>query len=135
MLVRKMGLDINKYAGVTLPYEDTADIPRWAMLYVKAAYAEGIMTGSKTFTGVSFYARNNITRQEAACAVERIANADERLAMRVEYKDMSDISGWAKNAVTALTSKGIFDGDNDGRFYPKRNLSRSESAALITRIV
>lgn len=135
MLVRKMGLDINKYAGVTLPYEDTADIPRWAMLYVKAAYAEGIMTGSKTFTGVSFYARNNITRQEAACAVERIANADERLAMRVEYKDMSDVSGWAKNAVTTLTSKGIFDGDNDGRFYPKRNLSRSESAALITRIV
>ena len=92
------------------------------------------MLGSKTYTGVSFYARNNITRQEAAAAVSRIASADARLSMRVDYRDMSDVSQWAKPSVTELTSKGIFDGDNDGRFYPKRNLSRSETAALITRI-
>lgn len=135
MLVRKMGLDINRYAGVTLPYEDTSDIPGWAMLYVKAAYAEGIMLGSETFTGVSFFARQNITRQEAACAVGRIVSPDSRLAMRVGYNDTADISGWAGAAVTELTAKGIFDGDNDGKFYPKRNLSRSETAAIITRII
>lgn len=134
MLVRRLGLDPGKYAGVQLPYEDAGDIPGWALLYVKAAYAEGVMLGSKTYTGVSFYARNNITRQEAAAAVSRIASADSRLSMRVDYRDMSDVSQWAKPSVTELTSKGIFDGDNDGRFYPKRNLSRSETAALITRI-
>lgn len=134
MLVRRLGLDPGKYAGVQLPYEDAADIPGWALLYVKAAYAEGVMMGSKTYTGVSFYAGNNITRQEAAAAVVRIASADTRLSMRVDYKDINDVSQWAKSSVTELTSKGIFDGDNDGKFYPKRNLSRSETAALITRI-
>ena len=135
MLVRKMGLDINKYAGVKLPYEDISDIPGWAMLYVKAAYAENIMTGSKTYTGVAFYARENITRQEAACAVERIIPSDDRLAMQISYKDAGEISGWAQAAVNSLTAQGVFYGDNDGKFYPKRQLSRSEAAAIITRII
>ena len=135
MLVRRQKLDVDLYSDVALPYEDLQDIPAWSLPYVKAAYANGIMMGSKTYTGISFFASQNITRQEAACAVDRIATTDSRLCMPVNYNDIDQVSGWAIDAVSNLTAKGIFDGDNDGRFYPLRNLSRSESAAVISRII
>ncbi len=135
MLVRYRGLDPNAYAGVSLPYEDLSSIPRWALLYVKAAYAEGIMTGSKTYTGLAFLADDEITRQEAACAIDRITAKDGRLRMNRRYTDADQISAWAAQSVSTLTSAGVFDGDTDGRFYPKRSLSRSEAAAIITRIM
>ena len=134
MLVRKRGIDARKYAGVTLPYEDLYDIPGWAMLYIKAAYAEGIMLGSKTDTGVAFNARAYVSRQEAAVAVNRLYSADSRLAMLQQYTDETAISGWAHDAVMTLTACGVLDGDSDKRFYPVRSLSRSEAATIMTRI-
>ncbi len=135
MLVRRQKLDLDLYSDVELPYEDLQDIPAWSLPYVKAAYGAGIMMGSKTYTGVSFFASENITRQEAACAVDRITVSDPRLCMRVDYSDMDQVGGWAVQSVSNLTAKGIFDGDSDGRFYPRRNLSRSEAAAVISRIL
>ena len=104
------------------------------MLYVKAAYAEGIMEGSKTYTGTAFNANSNITRAEAATAIDRITERDTRLAMSRKYTDSKDIAKWAAEHVASVTAQGIFDGDTDGKFYPKRNLSRSEAAAILTRI-
>lgn len=134
MLVRKMGIDPEAYKDTVLPYEDADTVPSWALPYVKAAFAEGIMTGSETYTGVSFLAQNNITRAEAATAIDRIVVKDTRLSMQRTYTDEKDIANWAKPAVNSVTAQGLFDGDSDGRFYPKRNLTRSETSAIMTRI-
>ena len=134
MLVRLKKLNINKYSGVRLPYDDADKIPRWAVLYVKAAYAEGIMTGSKTGTGVSFYAADPITRQEAAVAAARAITPDPRLSTGRTYRDEAQIAAWAKESVALMSEQGLLAGDSDGRFYPKRTLSRSEAAAIMARM-
>lgn len=134
MIVRKQGIDITKYTGVKLPYEDVDSIPKWAILYVKAAYAEGIMTGSATYTGIAFNGGADITRAEAATCIYRITPLDTRLAMQIKYTDAADVPNFAKQAVTSVTAMGIFGGNPDGGFYPKKSLSRSEAAAIMMRI-
>lgn len=134
MVVRQKGLDVNDYLNVKMPYEDADDIPAWAVPYVRAAYAEGIMTGTKTDTGVKFYPDNNITRAEAASALDRLMIKDPRLCMSVSYKDQKDIGNWAKTAVASVSTQGLFEGDKDGNFYPNNNLTRSEAAVLMSKL-
>lgn len=134
MLVRSRGIDINLYQDVVLPYEDVADIPFWALPYAKAAYAEGIMMGIGTYTGVAFNGKANITRQEAACAIDRMNTDDTRLAMKAEYTDTDTVAKWASESVISLSKQGVFGGDSDGGFHPTRTLTRSEAATIMTRI-
>ena len=92
------------------------------------------MTGSKTQTGVKFYPNNDITRAEAASALDRLMIKDTRLSVASGYKDDADIGKWAKTAVSEMTTQGLFEGDKDGKFYPNRNLTRSEAAVLMSKL-
>lgn len=131
MLVKRSGLDVTKYLSVKLPYEDVDDIPAWALLYVKAAYAEGVMVGG----GKTFNPNSNITRAEAACAANNIAKVDLRLTTTNEFTDGDTIPDWAKTGVKTATEQGIFKGDEKGRFNPKNLLTRSEAAVIMTHTV
>lgn len=130
MLVRQAGIDPDAYVNVVLPYSDIGTIPAWAMPYIKAAYKTGIMTGN----GTAFNANANITRQEAACAIDRVNTDDLRLASAFSYSDMKEVSNWAKESVISLSKQSIMSGDSDGKFHPLRTLTRSECAAMLTRI-
>lgn len=52
-----------------------------------------------------------------------------------EYKDVANISSWAKDAVDFCTKRGIFQGDENRYFLPKDNITREEVAVLIERIL
>jgi len=134
MIVNRKKLDINSYVGVTLPYTDQKDIPKWALLYVKAAYAEGIMTGSKTADGLVFSPNADITRQEAASALDRLIEKDTRLVGKVKYTDESSFAKWAKKYIESASTQGLFMGNSDGKFQPDKNLTRSESAVLMSKL-
>lgn len=134
MIVSHKGLDINKYVGVTLPFEDADEIPKWALLYVKAAYAEGIMVGSKTEKGTEFFPNDDIIRAEAAAALDRLITKDTRLINNTKYADEGKFSKWMKKPIKSTTTQGLFKGDKDGKFLPNKNLSRSEAAALMSRL-
>jgi len=134
MIVNQKKLDLNNYLNVVLPYEDAAAIPKWALPYVRAAFAEGIMTGTKTETGIAFMPESNITRQEAASALDRLIDKDTRLTRTVVYGDEADIAKWAKKFVTSVSTQGLFEGDKNGNFYPNNNLTRSESAVLMSKL-
>ncbi len=134
MIVNQKKLDLNNYLNVVLPYEDAAAIPKWALPYVRAAFAEGIMTGTKTETGIAFMPESNITRQEAASALDRLIDKDTRLTRTVVYGDEADIAKWAKKFVTSASTQGLFEGDKNGNFYPNNNLTRSESAVLMSKL-
>lgn len=134
MIVSQKKLDVNKYLNTVVPYEDAADIPKWALPYVRAAYAEGIMTGTKTETGVVFLPNNDITRAEAASALDRLIDKDERLTKTVTYNDEADIQKWARRFVASVSTQGLFEGDKNGNFYPNNNLTRSESAVLMSKL-
>ncbi len=134
MIVSHKNLDINSYVGVTLPYADAQDIPKWALLYVKAAYAEGIMVGSKTNDGIKFYPNDDITRAEAATALDRLITKDTRLINNIKYTDEANFAKWSKKYIESATTQGLFKGDKDGKFLPEKNLTRSESATLMSRL-
>lgn len=51
MAANWLGLDLNAYASVSLPYTDTKDIPSWDLNAVKALYELGIMQGSRANDG------------------------------------------------------------------------------------
>ncbi len=131
MLVSRAGLDEKLYSGVKLPYSDVDSIPKWAILYVKAAYAEKIMVG----TGDAFNPFANITRAEAASAACGIAKVDDRLMLEKEYADKNLIPDWAKQTVEVATTQRIFDGNEKGEFNPLGLLTRSESAVIMTQIL
>jgi hypothetical protein len=92
------------------------------------------MTGSKTETGVVFSPNNDITRAEAASALDRLIVKDERLTKTVVYNDEKDIAKWAKKFVASVSTQGLFEGDKNGNFYPNNNLTRSESAVLMSKL-
>jgi hypothetical protein len=131
MLVGRAGIDVSKYAGVTLPYNDVDEIPSWAMLYVKAAYKENIMKGD----GIGFNPSDNIIRAEAAVAACGIANIDPRLSVTKQYTDAASIPSWAADYIKTATDQRIFDGDDTGAFRPKGLLTRSEAAVILTQIL
>lgn len=131
MLVKRSGIDQTKYADVKLPYKDIDSIPSWAMLFVKAAYAEGIMIGG----GTNFDPNSNITRAEAACAASNVADIDTRLTSSMQFIDFNTVPNWAKSSVVTATAQGIIKGDERGAFNPKNLLTRSEAAVIMTKTV
>lgn len=134
MIVNRKKLNINKYVGVKLPYKDTDSIPKWALLYIKAAYAEGIMTGSKTADGIVFSPNADITRQEAASALDRLIEKDTRLVGKVKYSDKKAFAKWAKKYIESASTQGLFMGNEQGKFQPENSLTRSESAVLMSKL-
>lgn len=50
------------------------------------------------------------------------------------YKDDADVSDTYEVAVDVLTALGVFEGEG-GSFYPQRNITRAETAAILYRIV
>ncbi len=134
MVVNRKKLDINSYVGITLPYADAEDIPKWALLYIKAAYAEGIMTGSKAGDSVVFNPNADITRQEAASALDRLIEKDSRISSSVSFTDQSTFAKWARKYIESASTQGLFMGDKDGRFNAEKNLTRSESAVVMSKL-
>ena len=66
---------------------------------------------------------------------QTIREDDDMVNSVNEYKDVANISSWAKDAVDFCTKQGIFQGDENGYFLPKDNITREEVAVLIERIL
>ena len=96
----------------------------------KALYA-GYVSGYEDGT---FRAANNITRQEAAVILSRIATrAEENLSVD-SFSDSKDIADWAKSAMDYAYSKGFFGGDDLGRLNPKATLTRAQAAKILNKL-
>ena len=50
------------------------------------------------------------------------------------FADMNCVSDYAKRAVVTCGQKGIFSGDKDGNFMPKKNANRAEAAQVIRNL-
>jgi hypothetical protein len=51
------------------------------------------------------------------------------------FADYSDISDYSRSAVAALVKVGIITGSDDNKLYPKGNLTRAQTAAIIYRLM
>lgn len=133
-LVRLKNVDPAKYKNVKLPYADLADIPKWALNYVKAAYSLGIMTGSFSGGKRYFNPNHSITRGEAAVAIEGFLPTLAGFAPKGSYRDQASIPSWCTAAITKASSYGILQGDDVGNYRYNAPITRNEIATVLTRL-
>ncbi len=131
MAARWMGLDLNAYAGVDLPYTDTAAIPAWDLNAVKALYELGVMTGSRESDGtLRANAKASITRAEAMTILGRMLEKDYGQADLSSISDVSKVPSWSKTHVATLVQLGVVNGSN-GQLRPDASVTRAEVAKML----
>ena len=103
----------------------------WYAPYVAALSERGIITG---WNGM-FEPDGKITRQDAAVMTYRAAK-DLLGGSEVQavFSDETNISDYAKDAVTRLSALKIING-YDGRFEPTNNTTRAQAATIICNVL
>ncbi len=114
-------------------FDDVADSEYYADA-VAWASANGIVEG---YGDGTFGPNDSITREQMAAIIYRYMTYKgmvDDTDYSVSYSDYSDISDYAKTAVTYCTGEGILTGNTDGTFLPLNNATRAETAAVFTRV-
>ena len=131
MTANWLGLDLSRYAGVSLPYADAASIPKWDENAVKALYAEGIMQGSKAGDGsLRANAKASITRAEAMTILGRILPQGYPQASLTAFSDAASVPSWSKDYVATLVELKVVGGSN-GKLDPNASVTRAEVAKML----
>ena len=107
----------------------------WYEPYVATAAKLGITNGKGNGT---FGIGETITREDMAVFVHRasiVASKDYKSNFETAFIDNEEISGYAKEAVSILSSAGIINGMSDGRFAPKAYTTRAQAATMIYRAI
>ena len=109
------------------PFDDTNDINA-----IKAA-AIGVTIGTSATT---FSPEDNLTREQAATMLSRLANALGKPLPRVAatFIDSDTVSSYAIEAVGQMQTTGIMDGVGDNQFSPKTPYTREQSIITILRL-
>jgi len=98
----------------------------WAKSYIEIAVSAGVVNG---VSDTKFGVEQPVTRQDAAVIIARILKLAD--SQGKAFLDDAKIADYAKNAVAAMSSKGIINGYEDGTFRPVNLLSRAEAAQII----
>lgn len=101
--------------------------------YVATAQRMGYISG-RADSGVSYFDPTaNITKAEAAVVMNNILGMEEEYVS--VFADDSAIPTWAKTAVYALTSAGVFNGDGEGMVAPSALLSRAQTVQMLYNVL
>ena len=123
MINTAIGLKVQKEAEFT--DVKTSD---WFYAEIGRAVYAGYVSG---YSNGTFRPNNTITRQEAAVILHRITLPTSERADLSKYADANDIADWAEEAVSAMSAKGFFAGDQFKCVTPKGGLTRGAAAKLI----
>lgn len=79
--------------------------------------------------------RDNISRAEAATIFFRLITDEHRTDIWTQTNPFPDVtlSNWFNNAVSTMTSDGLFYGLPDGSFGPQQTLTRAQLATIMVR--
>lgn len=130
MTARWMGLDLDSYASISLPFVDSASIPSWSLNAVKAMYSLGIMMGSQDPNGLSARANDSITRAEAMSLLARTQIKGYPAVSLSSFHDAGDVPAWASDHVASLVGQDVVNGDG-GKLRPEDPIRRAEAAKLL----
>ena len=119
--------------------DDFSDVKpgKWYSGYVGWAASTGVVNG---YSDGTFKPDANITRQEIATAMVRYIdysgkNLPRRATAPSVFADSSKVAKWAKDHVETLRRAGVVNGDNNGNFNPKSNVTRAEVAQMIKNLL
>lgn len=107
-------------------YSDVAETD-WFYDYVTAS-------GSYFLAEGEFLPNSQATREEVAYAIY-VATGLKTSNEAITFTDASDIGAEYKNAIAAVFEKGIITGYPDGSFLPKNNITRAETATVLSRAI
>lgn len=128
MIVKATKTDV-KNSDVTFADVDDSE---WYAPFVKTAYESEFAKG---ISAAEFGIGDAITRQDLAVMVYRAAKKIGKIAenadLNADFKDAGNVSDYAKEAVAALKTKGIINGDENGNFNPNDSCTRAEAAKII----
>ena len=140
MLVAMLhNLELNPEAAgdATLP-----DVPAGAFYADAAAWAlgEGILSGVDMPDGTKqFQGDAPVTREQVAVFLMRYAEAlgmDTSRRAEVGFPDASEVSAFAKDAMSWAVAEGLFKGnDATGELNPTDGAARAEVAAVLMRFI
>lgn len=115
---------------------DDVDENAWYYDYVCNAASIGLICG---VGDGRFLPDENITREEAAVIMYRFAEYRNKsllpFRMNINFDDEEDISDFAVGSIDALYTAEVINGSDDGNFYPKKSISRAESATMIYNLL
>lgn len=102
-----------------------------------AAKHQGVATGD---SAGNFNPAASVSRQDAAVFLYRAMQAAGKTvtgnsADLTRFPDGGNVSPYARDAMGALTSLGIFIGDGQGRLNPTSTLTRAEMAVILHRAI
>ena len=117
-------------AEATATFNDVSEND-WFYKPIAAAERAGIIRGNESG---GFGVGQNITRQDMAVMLMRAADFKDykwNEDNNTEFTDNSDISDYAKEAVSKLSAEGFVNGMGDGSFMPHKFLTRAEAAKVM----
>lgn len=129
-LIRFLGVDADAYQDVELPWADAGRVESWALNAMKAAYALGYLTGSKSDGVLYGHPAASISRQEAVTILGRTQARGYQAASLESFSDRDQIGSWAAPHVASMVSQGILSGSH-GRFDPAGSLTRGQVAKIL----
>ena len=128
ILVRYFGC---QETGGLVSFEDISESD-WFCESVAAGYAAGIARG---ISDTLFAPRESVTREQAVTMLARgrniEASAEDLLST---FTDAANVSGWAKDGMSAAVEAGLVIGYEDGTLLPKAPVTRAEAAELLYRV-
>lgn len=122
-------IDATAYSDYELNFGDYYAIPDWAKNYVKAAAANGLMSGSSNPDGsVDFLPADKITRAQILSVIGRKVTAQEKT---LPFADAADIPAWALSTIKKVYGAGLVTGYPDGTLKPGNPVTRAEAATML----
>jgi len=118
---------------------DYADVQEYRQSAVAFCYNTKIMRGD---TNRMFYPNNPITRQEFAVVIRRYMQymEDQSMVEGVqsssgvaieEFSDAKAMGYWAKDSIAFCIKNGVLNGQEDGSFLPRGNVTMAQMAQVL----
>ena len=134
MITNYLGIDVNEYLDVELPYTDKKYIANWALNSFKALYELGIIKGSETNGKLYANPTDSITRAETATIIARTLPKGLEKA-KITATDKKDIKEWFTEGFELLINLGAIKGYEDGTIKPNNNVTKAEAAKILYTIL
>ncbi len=134
IVTRIAGLAGANFESVKLPYADRAKISSWALPYMKATYAAGLMSGSKSGNKIYGKPAAKVTRGEVMVMIAALIDCKAKANLN-QFKDGSKVPDWGKAAAQEVVGAGLVTGDNKGKLNFDSPITRAEIATIAAATV
>ncbi len=131
-LISRM-MKYNDDLDINLPFKDV-NTDKWYFKSVGAVYRNDLINGKSP---VSFDPDGYITREEMSKIIGAILDKNlyktQDKSVLMKFSDVDSISAWAEQGAGLTAYNEVIKG-SDGRFNPKANATRAETAVMLYRL-